>query len=418
MSVGIFESLAADQSDARLASRRALVLSRDRIDARLGKFLGASRSSNEFAARFDLVAEDFVGIVRVSANEVGHDDPDALVETLHDHYAKDWIQKAVKKPGDLHKKLDVPEGEKIPESKIENAEETGDKNLKEKAQFAENVKGLGKKKKSKKNKKKNKDNKPPWLNDDDADDSLEFAAKTADAVPLAQAEARIVEALSRKDYNLLAGAIKSAPIDNHEEVAGHFADHLADTNERFDRDRFVKASTPEGTTTESSVHTADDKPCPYCDGGKTDNGECKACNGTGKKDRDELGSPKGNKNGLFASVHTADEGNTGLSGPSPKMDKQRWTPKSVKPIDVPSERHPTVQKDITEVMPKENEGPPGDIGKIDEINALTTTETLPTGKGLDDAGFATGGEDFGPNTKTWGTDGREADPVRSDALGA
>lgn len=295
---GIFEVLAADQHDARLASRKALVLSRDRIDARLGKFLGASRSPAEFAARFDLVAEDFVGIVRVAASEVGHDDPDSLVETLRDHYAKDWIQDAVKKPGDLHKKLDVPEDEKIPEDKIENAEENDDEDTKEKAQFAENVKGLGKdKKKSKKDKKKDK---PPWLKDDDDDgdddgddDALDFTARTA-----------------------------------------------------------------------------------------------------------------------------APAGNTGLAGPSPKMDKKRWTPKSVQPIDVPSERHPTIQKDVTEVMPKENEGPPGDASKIEEINALTTQETLPTGKGMDDAGFATGGEDFGPHTDTWGTDSREADPVRSESLGA
>ena len=65
----------------------------------------------------------------------------------------------------------------------------------------------------------------------------------------------------------------------------------------------------------------------------------------------------------------------------PRWIRQRWTPKSVTPIDVPSKRHPTVQKDITEVMPKENEGPPGDISNIDEINALTTTETLPTATG-------------------------------------
>src|SRR5271166_4430549 len=301
----LFEVLAADQSDARLASRKALVLSRDRIDSRLGKFLGASRSPAEFDARFDLVAEDFVGIVRVAAREVGHADPDALVETLRDHYAKDWIQDAVKKPGDLHKKLDVPEGEKIPESEIENAEKTGDKNLKEKAQFAENVKGLGKgKKKSKKDKKKNKD-KPPWLKDDD------------DA-------------------------------DDH----GGPSDHDADDEMSF-------------------------------------------------------------------AAKTAAPGNTGLSGPSPKMDKARWTPKSVQPIDVPSKRHPTVQKDITEVMPKENEGPPGDASKIKEINALTTQESLPTATGMDDSGFNSDKNTgtSGP-TKTWGTDGREADPVRSESLEA
>jgi hypothetical protein len=369
---GIFEVLALDQSDARLASRKALVLSRDRIDARLGKFLTASQSPTEFAARYELVADDFAGIVRVAASEVGHEDPDSLIATLHDHYAAEdhWIQDAVKKPGDLHKKLHVPEDEKIPEEKIEDAEKSGDKNLKEKAQFAENVKGLGKKKKGKKNKKdkKDKDSKPPWLknddnDNDDGDDSLEFAAKTADAIPLAQAEARIVEALTRKDYNLLAGAIKSAPIDNHEEVAGHFADHLADTNERFDRERFIKASTPESTTTEASVHTADDK------------------------------------------------GNTGLGGPSPKMKKQRWTPKSVPHDEYDGGKNEVgnhEEKDITEVQPKNNlTGPAKDIPETGKAKE----ENLPRAKGLDDSGFEpsknTG--DSGP-TKTFGK-GNQTNPV-------
>ena len=302
---GIFEVLAADQSDARLASRKALVLSRDRIDARLGKFLGASRSPQEFAARFDLVSEDFVGIVRVAAREVGHDDPDALVGTLHDHYAKDWIQDAVKKPGDLHRATDTPEGENIPESKIENLEEHGTENEKDKAQFAENVKGLGKGKKKSKKDKKNTDSKPPWLKDDDDDgdddddDSLDFTAKTA-----------------------------------------------------------------------------------------------------------------------------APEGNTGLAGPSPKIDKQRWTPKSVPHDEYDHGKHETgdhVEDDVLHRdRPKNADGRSQENGKALKLEQIgdVKTETLPTGKGMDDGGFATGGEDFGPNTDTFGSDSREADPVRSESLEA
>ena len=35
---------------------------------------------------------------------------------------KKWIQKAIKKPGALHKELGVPEGKKIPKKKLEKAE--------------------------------------------------------------------------------------------------------------------------------------------------------------------------------------------------------------------------------------------------------------------------------------------------------
>lgn len=308
---GIFEVLASDQHDARLASRKALVLSRDRIDARLGKFLAASRSPEEFDARYELVADDFAGIVRVAADEVGHEDPDRLVETLHAHYREagkpPWLEEA-----DSDEDSDT-EAEEKPKSK----------------------------KQKKKNKKKDKDS-----DDDEGDDSLEFAAKTAGAVPLQR--------------------------------------------------------------TADSGDIVDTTPCPACDGtGEKDGQECSKCNGIGAiADKSKS-----------SSVHVADKGNTGLAGPSPKMDKKRWTPKSVKPLDVPSERHPTVQKDILDIMPKENEGPPGDAHNLEEIWSLTTTETLPTATGLDDAGFAGNNQDMAPHTKTFG-DGGQVDPVKSESLEA
>ena len=40
---------------------------------------------------------------------------------------KNWIQKAIKKPGALHRDLGVPEDEKIPKSKIKAAAKEGGK---------------------------------------------------------------------------------------------------------------------------------------------------------------------------------------------------------------------------------------------------------------------------------------------------
>lgn len=312
---GIFEVLASDQHDARVASRKALVLSRDRIDVRLGKFLAASQSPTEFDARYDLVAEDFAGIVRVAASEVGHEDPDSLIETLHSHY------RVAGKPPWL-------------EDDDSDEEET-------------------EKPKSKKDKKKDKKKKDEDSDDDDGDDSLEFAAKTAGAVPFVQAA--LVEPSS-----------------------GSGEDNLIESERQLIQEGRAKIG-PNGIfqLINPDMHTPPEK----------------------------------------KSKTAAPEGNTGLAGPSPKMDKKRWTPKSVQPIDVPSERHPTVQKDIIEVMPKENEGPPGDAHKLEEIWSLTTTETLPTGKGLDDAGFAGNNQDMAPRTKTF-SDGGQADPVKSESLEA
>lgn len=59
--------------------------------------------------------------------------------------AKDkWIQDAIKKPGALHKELGVPQGKKIPASKLKAAEKKGGK-IGQRARLAETLKGFKKK---------------------------------------------------------------------------------------------------------------------------------------------------------------------------------------------------------------------------------------------------------------------------------
>lgn len=52
---------------------------------------------------------------------------------------KKFIQKAIKRPGALHEKLHVPEGQKIPAAKVEKAAHSKNKLLAEEARFDENV---------------------------------------------------------------------------------------------------------------------------------------------------------------------------------------------------------------------------------------------------------------------------------------
>lgn len=57
------------------------------------------------------------------------------------HYADGgeakWMQGAVKKPGALHRSLDVPMGEKIPEAKLERAEHSRNPLTRKRANLAE-----------------------------------------------------------------------------------------------------------------------------------------------------------------------------------------------------------------------------------------------------------------------------------------
>lgn len=56
---------------------------------------------------------------------------------------KHWIAGAIKHPGALHKQLDVPQGQKIPEGKLSKAASAGG-TLGKRARLAETLKGMHK----------------------------------------------------------------------------------------------------------------------------------------------------------------------------------------------------------------------------------------------------------------------------------
>jgi hypothetical protein len=55
--------------------------------------------------------------------------------------ADKWIQKAIKKPGALHRALDVPMGKKIPASKLNKAAKAPGK-LGQRARLAKTLRGF------------------------------------------------------------------------------------------------------------------------------------------------------------------------------------------------------------------------------------------------------------------------------------
>ena len=53
-----------------------------------------------------------------------------------------WIGPAIKHPGALHRELGVPEGEKIPERKLEKAAHSDNPKLRRQAALAKTLKGF------------------------------------------------------------------------------------------------------------------------------------------------------------------------------------------------------------------------------------------------------------------------------------
>lgn len=58
--------------------------------------------------------------------------------------SNNWIKSAVEHPGALHKSLNVPEGKKIPEKKLEKAAHSDNPTLAKRARLAETLKKLHK----------------------------------------------------------------------------------------------------------------------------------------------------------------------------------------------------------------------------------------------------------------------------------
>jgi hypothetical protein len=57
--------------------------------------------------------------------------------------AKNWIQKAIKHPGALHKSLGIPQGHKIPMAKLQKAAQSRNSKLAHRARLAITLRHLG-----------------------------------------------------------------------------------------------------------------------------------------------------------------------------------------------------------------------------------------------------------------------------------
>lgn len=57
--------------------------------------------------------------------------------------AEKWIQGAVKRPGELHRDLGIPQGQPIPEARLQEALHSSNPKVRQRANFARNVRRLG-----------------------------------------------------------------------------------------------------------------------------------------------------------------------------------------------------------------------------------------------------------------------------------
>jgi hypothetical protein len=70
---GLFEHLAADDSDLRLAHRKATAVANKRVQDRFGAFLAAANTPEELSARLSVVRSDIQSVVESACSELGGD---------------------------------------------------------------------------------------------------------------------------------------------------------------------------------------------------------------------------------------------------------------------------------------------------------------------------------------------------------
>jgi hypothetical protein len=94
MTIGLFEHLAADDSDERTARRRAIAVAQKRVDDRFGAFLAAAETPCERTARLDVVRGDIQEVIASACGEYGGD-PKVIETSIFKHLATKEHMKGV-----------------------------------------------------------------------------------------------------------------------------------------------------------------------------------------------------------------------------------------------------------------------------------------------------------------------------------
>lgn len=351
MTTSVFDALAMDETDRRVASRRALALAHTRVENRLGAFLQGAVTRDEFNARLAAVSDDLNHYVAEACEECGHDHPEHIVSSLIGHFERNrrWQPRGAA--------LDTPF---------------------EKASVAPGYRAMG----------------PPDPNSDTLTESDAFD------MGFGMTPEEYARWEQQDPYASQMRPQQAAP------GAAALADRL---NTRPEVDPAYTLEQNRATPWQDPYQerrAADDShgvPCPECGGdGKTANsGECPRCHGAGSV-------PNFGDSVLDHIAKLADSGNTGLGSPEPKIDKGRWTPQSVpKPAEESSGRWPTREKDIVQPIRAQNRDQDGhDLSEIGE--QVTELVDLPAAS-ANETGFYDGGETKGPTS--WQGGDSQATPV-------
>lgn len=403
--VSLFDAMELDNTQHRIASRRALALAHNRVERNLGRFLRGAQNEDEFFERLGLVQDEFAGYISTASTEVGHEHPEHIAAALKDHYRL---------------AVDKVEFEETPEEEQEEKDE-------EKVAATESISPKKAKKALKKMAKAGRTWKQAMPLEGEQGSPLvgqnsqgQYPIQPGDEAMHTCPKCGSMNHQSNPqtgDPQCLDCGYSGSPANPYgmEPSPGGLypAEDAATVTEggAFDRGfGHGAAKTADMYSGDHGDSTDKEVTCPECGGdGKTAGAKpCGKCKGKGKVPNfgDSI------LDAYFGKTAEENQNNTDLDGPEPKMDKRLWTPSAPgKPKYEDGPRHPTEDKDITEVI-----GPMRNDHELSEIHGQGThfeEKTLPTQDG--DKPFADNNMAQGPHTKTFNGDG-QVDPVTNETL--
>lgn len=508
MIAGLFEVIAADESQVRLANRKALVLAETRLEKTVGQFLAASKSYEEFDTRYSLVSDEFSGIVQGACDEIGVDSDD-IAKTLHTRYRNvacksdfdpsNWSDEERDEREDEidddSKKSSVHEARKPrmcpyhneivdialatgnPQSGFETMQSHawGDNHCqgtwdggkcKFKAQMVnqsywdERQQQLDERREQRQE--MGLDNVVDFPSDEQGDadtndhidldnaEVIDFpsegggasVADSVDVAPLAVAESKTAEYYPGQQGN---SAEELAYLDSEQPInyddGSLEGDHYLGRHQQQPHPECPDCQNPAGSSTwvhenGESFHPAYGR---AAEKGKFPFHKNKPDKGDSPEDEEEVekkdeesddapldfearvagGADDKDSSDQESVDLPSGKNDSGLDGPSPKIDKGDARKKgdtgwSLDEIDVPSKRNPTERKDVTVPMDRKNitDSVKDSVKEIGE--QTSETQDLPAATG-DEAGFAGPNQEQAPHTDTWGNDGQTT-PVTNDTL--
>lgn len=395
---GLFEHLAAEGLEERDAQRKAIIVAKKRADDRFGNFFRQASNKDEFDARLSMVSDDFADLVTAASNEYGVDSEPVSEAVISSFIPEEHIAKVASMQHEARKPKMCPYHKEVTDISLAAGQaQAGFNAMAQHAWGSNHCQGEWD---GKCNFKPEMTTQAYW---DDKAERAEQRRQEREEAQAQQPEFEHVEEMTDFDDRV------DEPVEDVAEVETDLPDNVieVDFGGNDTSDQEVPMAVAASFQVDADTHTSEYKYVKK-QGDKwviTQKGTGKVLSTHDSEEKAkaaframEMNMHGGKVSEALKSIDVDSGGET----PSPKMDKRKWTPETVKKLDnVDSEDgpHPTKTKDITEPIVAENASERTEIGEGVTERQDVSKDTNPSDQGK--GGTFPKGNQASPVTSSW-----------------